>query len=83
MATSQQQAVTAELAERVLSEVEAGREELLGTISRAVQIPSVNPRYPGQIYDEVVGGEGCVSQLVAEVYQQMDADVDEIGRAHV
>jgi acetylornithine deacetylase len=79
MATSQLQAVTAELGERVYREVEAGREELLETISQAVQIPSVNPRYPGQVYDEVVGGEGRVSQLVAEVYRQMDAEVDVFG----
>jgi acetylornithine deacetylase len=79
MATSELQAVTAELGERVYREVEAGREELLETISQAVQIPSVNPRYPGQVYDEVVGGEGRVSQLVAEVYRQMDAEVDVFG----
>jgi acetylornithine deacetylase len=79
MATSQQQAVTSELGERVSREVQAGREELLETISRAVQIPSVNPRYPGQVYDEVVGGEGRVSRLVAEVYRQMDAEVDIFG----
>lgn len=79
MATSQQQAVTPELAERVLGEVDAGREELLETISRAVQIPSVNPRYPGQVYDEIVGGEGRVSRLVAEVYRRMDAEVDVFG----
>ncbi|MGN6167966.1 MAG: ArgE/DapE family deacylase [Solirubrobacteraceae bacterium] len=79
MATSQQQAVTPELGERVFREVEAGLEELVETISRAVQIPSVNPRYPGQVYDEVVGAEGRVSQLVAEVYRQMDAEVDVFG----
>ena len=79
MATSQQQAVTSELGERVSAEVQAGREELLQAISQAVQIPSVNPRYPGQVYDEVVGGEGRVSRLVAEVYRQMDAEVDVFG----
>ncbi len=79
MATSQLQAATPQRVERVLEEIEAGREELLRTISRAVQIPSVNPRYPGQAYDEVVGGEGQVSQLVAEVYRQMDAEVDVFG----
>ncbi len=79
MATSQQQGITPALAARVLGEIEAGREELLQTISRAVQIPSVNPRYPGQAYEEVVGGEGQVSQLVAEVYRQMDAEVDVFG----
>jgi acetylornithine deacetylase/succinyl-diaminopimelate desuccinylase family protein len=79
MATSQQQAVASELGERVSAEVQAGREELLEAISQAVQIPSVNPPYPGQVYDEVVGGEGRVSRLVAEIYRQMDAEVDIFG----
>src|SRR5437764_6826569 len=79
MATSQQQAVASELGERVFAEVQAGREELLEAISQAVQIPSVNPRYPGQVYDDVVGGEGRVSQLVGEVYRQMGAEVDVFG----
>jgi acetylornithine deacetylase/succinyl-diaminopimelate desuccinylase family protein len=79
MATTQQQAIAPRLAQRVLAEIEAGREELIRTISRAVQIPSVNPRYPGEAYDEVVGGEGRVSQLVADVYRQMDAEVDVFG----
>ena len=41
-----------------------------------MRIPSVNPKYPGQVYDEVVGGEGEVSKLVAEVYSALGAEVD-------
>ena len=48
--------------DQVLSEIEAGRDELLAAVSEAVRIASVNPKYPGQVYDEVVGGEGEVSQ---------------------
>ena len=62
--------------ERVLSEIEAGRAELLAAISEAVRIDSVNPRYPGQVYDEVVGGEGRVSRFVAEIYEGLGAEVD-------
>ena len=47
-----------------------------GRISKAVRTPSVNPKYPGQVYDDVVGGEGEVSKLVAEVYTALGADVD-------
>ena len=50
--------------------------ELVDEISKAVRIPSVNPKYPGQVYDDVVGGEGEVSKLVAEVYKALGADVD-------
>ena len=41
-----------------------------------MRIPSVNPKYPGQVYDEVVGGEGEVSKLVGEVYRALGAEVD-------
>lgn len=79
MTTSRDAATAPELAERVLEEVEAGRGELIQAISDAVAIPSVNPRYPGQVYEDVVGGEGRVSQLVAEVYRDLGAEVDVFG----
>jgi acetylornithine deacetylase/succinyl-diaminopimelate desuccinylase-like protein len=64
------------LAERVLAAVDGSRDELVSAISEAVQIPSVNPRYPGQVYDQVVGGEGDVSRLLAEIYGDLGAEVD-------
>jgi acetylornithine deacetylase/succinyl-diaminopimelate desuccinylase family protein len=67
---------TTDMSARVVSEVEAGREELLTAISDAVRIASVNPRYPGQVYDDVVGGEGRVSRFVAEIYDDLGAEVD-------
>jgi len=60
----------------VLERIDALRDELVDTIVRAVRIPSVNPKYPGQVYDDVVGGEGEVSRLMAEVYRALGADVD-------
>ncbi len=56
--------------------VDALRDELVDVISKAVQISSVNPKYPGQVYDDVVGGEGEVSKFVAEVYRSLGAEVD-------
>ena len=67
---------TTHISEHVLSEIEAGRDELLTAISEAVRIDSVNPRYPGQVYDDVVGGEGRVSRFVAEIYESLGAEVD-------
>ena len=61
---------------RVTSRVNALRDELVDLISQAVRIPSVNPKYPGQVYAEVVGGEGDVSKLVAGVYRALGAEVD-------
>jgi acetylornithine deacetylase/succinyl-diaminopimelate desuccinylase-like protein len=64
------------LADRVLASVNACREEITAAISDAVRIQSVNPRYPGQIYDDVVGSEGEMSRLVAEIYRRAGAEVD-------
>ena len=63
-------------AARVTQRIDALRGELVDAISRAVKIASVNPKYPGQVYDDVVGGEGEVSKLVAEVYRGLGAEVD-------
>ena len=60
----------------VLEQIDALQSDLLDAVSRAVQIPSVNPKYPGQVYDEVVGGEGEVSRFVARYYEELGAEVD-------
>jgi acetylornithine deacetylase/succinyl-diaminopimelate desuccinylase family protein len=72
-------ALSIELTDRVLSAIDDERTELINAISKAVQIPSVNPRYPGQVYEEIVGGEGEVSRFVAGVYRELGADVDVFG----
>jgi acetylornithine deacetylase/succinyl-diaminopimelate desuccinylase-like protein len=63
-------------AERVLAVVDQLRGDLVGTVSEAVQIESVNPKYPGQVYDEVVGGEGEVARFVSKAYEDLGCDVD-------
>ena len=68
--------MTDELAVQVIKRIDSLQHELVDEISKAVRIPSVNPKYPGQVYDDVVGGEGEVSKLVAEVYKALGADVD-------
>jgi acetylornithine deacetylase/succinyl-diaminopimelate desuccinylase family protein len=66
----------AELRERVMKAVDAHRGELVTALSQAIQIESVNPKYPGQVYDEVVGREGDVSKFVAGMYRSMGCEVD-------
>ncbi len=61
--------MSGDAATQVTARIDALRDELVDAIARAVRIPSVNPKYPGQVYDEVVGGEGEVSKLVGEVYR--------------
>jgi len=67
---------TTQLRERVMAAVDAGRDDLVQAVSRAIQIESVNPKYPGQVYDEVVGREGDASKFVAEIYGSIGAEVD-------
>jgi acetylornithine deacetylase/succinyl-diaminopimelate desuccinylase family protein len=62
--------------QHVFDYIDALKDELIDTISKAVRISSVNPKYPGQVYDDVVGGEGEVSTLMAEIYRDLGAEVD-------
>lgn len=64
------------LCDRVLAVIDGLQGELLETLSEAVQIESVNPKYPGQDYDRVVGGEGEVSKLMGGLYRGLGAEVD-------
>ena len=59
--------------ERVFAEIERLRGDLVEAVSGAVQIESVNPKYPGQVYDEVVGGEGEASKYVARTTRRSAA----------
>jgi acetylornithine deacetylase len=64
------------LCAQVLARVDSLAAELIDALSKAVQIESVNPKYPGQVYDDVVGGEGEVSKFIAEIYRGLGAEVD-------
>jgi acetylornithine deacetylase len=61
---------------RVCAAVDALRDDLVDAVSRAVRIESVNPKYPGQDYDAVVGGEGRVAALFGELYGTLGCEVD-------
>jgi acetylornithine deacetylase/succinyl-diaminopimelate desuccinylase family protein len=66
---------------RVLARIEDLRDELLDTLVAAIGIRSVNPTYADQNYDDLVGGETEVSQLMAGVYREAGAEVDLFGKA--
>jgi acetylornithine deacetylase len=63
------------LRERVSAAVDALVPRLIESVSAAVRIPSINPKYPGQSYDDHVGRESEVSALVAEIYREAGAEV--------
>src|SRR5579885_1714170 len=61
---------------RVLGGIDGLKDELVETVSAAVRSPSVNPKYPGQVYADVVGGEGQVSRLMSGLYERIGCAVD-------
>jgi acetylornithine deacetylase len=65
--------------ERIVAAVDDLRDDLVAAVSEAVRIPSVNPRYPGQSYDDVVGGEGAVARHLARLYEAVGCEVDVFG----
>lgn len=65
-----------ELVTRVTAAIDGLAAEMIDALSEVVRIPSVNPKYPGQVYDEVVGGEGEVSKVFARHYEALGAEVD-------
>lgn len=64
------------VAERILAAVDELQSDLVDAVSGAIRIPSVNPRYPGQSYDDVVGGEGEVARYMARLYQEIGCETD-------
>lgn len=65
-----------ELVTQVSAKVDELAAEMIDALAEVVRIPSVNPKYPGQVYDEVVGGEGEVGKAFARQYEAIGADVD-------
>ncbi|MGR6025744.1 ArgE/DapE family deacylase [Rhodococcus sp. MS13] len=61
---------------RAFDAVDALAEDMVTVLSEIIAIPSVNPKYPGQSYDQVVGLEGKVSNVLSEIYQDSGADVE-------
>src|SRR3954451_22751716 len=73
--------------QRVMVEIDALRDDILGTLSTAVQIPSITPKYPGLSYDELVGGETRCNEFLRPTYDAAGATIDqweeEPGRANL
>lgn len=72
--------------EAVLQAVEGYASAMAKSLSDAIRIPSVNPKYPGQNYSNIVGAEEDMSSLMADLYRSAGAAVEmvavEKGRAN-
>lgn len=66
----------AEQATRVLQTIDDMRQEIVNALTAIVQVPSVNPKYPGVVFDEVVGGESEANKLITAWYEKSGCEVD-------
>ena len=62
--------------DRVMQVIDEDRGELVEALSKAIRIESVNPKYPGQVYDDVVGREGDMARFMAAIYRDAGCEVD-------
>ena len=60
----------------VLKTVDDMKQEIVDALISVVQVPSVNPKYPGVNADEVLGGESDANEIIAGWYRRIGADVD-------
>lgn len=65
-----------ELQARVIDSVDDMSELIVRALSDTVRIPSINPKFPGVNYDDVVGLEGDVTRYLSEIYTAAGAEVD-------
>jgi acetylornithine deacetylase len=65
--------------DRLIAAVDALGEEIVAATSELIAVPSVNPRYPGESYDELVGEEGRAARLLAALYARAGCEVDVFG----
>ncbi len=73
--------------EAILKEVEGLKDDLVQLAIDTVQIPSINPTYPGETYKEAMGGETKVNEHMKPVLESLGMTTDlweeERGRANL
>jgi len=71
----------------VLEKVNSLKDELVQLVVDTVKIPSINPTYPGQVYEETLGGETRVAEFLKPVMESVGLETDmweqEKGRANL
>lgn len=67
--------------DKTLARLDGMRDEMVSTLQEAIAIQSINPTYPDQDYDDLVGGETAVSQLLAGHYREAGAETQLFGDA--
>ncbi len=63
----------------VIAYIDAHHGEILDTVSTLVRVPSITPKYPGLVYEEVVGGETRCNQALRPTFEAAGCAVDMWG----
>jgi acetylornithine deacetylase len=66
-------------ASRINDRVEGLRDDIVAALRSVIRVPSVTPRYPGEDYDSLVGGEGEVARALGALYERAGCEVDLFG----
>ncbi len=64
---------------RIVESVDSLRGDLIDATATVVKIPSINPTYPGQVYEDTVGGEEEAAEFVAALYGDLGCETDVFG----
>lgn len=68
-----------DLRQRVIDTIDRMAPEIVESLSQAVRVPSVNPKYPGQEHDRLVGAESDVSRQIHDLHLASGADAELIA----
>ena len=66
-------------ASRIKMTVGGMHDDIVQTLTRLIQIPSISPNYPGQDFATVVGGESRCAAFLADLYRDAGAEVEVFG----
>jgi len=73
--------------DNVIASVSRLEDELVKLVCDLVRIPSVNPTYPGEVYEKTLGGETKVAEFMKPVLESIGLETDmweqEKGRANL
>ncbi len=79
--------ISSESSRSIIREVDNLKDELIQLVSDAVKIPSINPTYPGEVYEETLGGETKVAEFLKPLLEDIGLKTDmwekEKGRANL
>jgi len=79
--------IDSRISSSITREVENLKDELIQLVSDIVKIPSVNPTYPGEVYEDVLGGETEVARFLKPLLDDIGLKTDiwekEKGRSNL